>query len=159
MWANEKWTRRWDGSEHDVLLSQDYRAVDEAALMATFARHFEDRRYIRLGGRPVLMVYRAGLIPDTAAGGARWRRGFARLGHDPLFVMAQSFDDRDPRPFGMDAAVEFPPHKLTNTLPLLNPTLDMLDEQATARVYAYDDVAAASDLAPQPYPLIRTAVP
>ncbi len=116
MWANENWTRRWDGSEQEVLLSQDYRDEDEAALIATFARHFEDPRYIRLGGRPVLMVYRAGLIPDTAAAIARWRRRFAALGHEPLFVMAQSFAERDPRAFGMDAAVEFPPHKLTEGL-------------------------------------------
>ncbi len=76
MWANENWTRRWDGSEEEVLLSQDYRDEDEPALIATFARHFEDPRYIRLEGRPVLMVYRAGLIPGGAVSVARWRRQF-----------------------------------------------------------------------------------
>ncbi len=157
MWANENWTRRWDGSEHEVLLSQDYRIEDEPDLVGTFLRHFADPRYIRLEGRPVLMVYRIGLVPAGAV--ARWRRLFLAGGEDPLFIMAQSFDDRDPRSFGMDAAVEFPPHKLTNTLAPLNPGLMMLDHAATARVYAYDDVAAASDLAPQPYPLIRTALP
>jgi glycosyltransferase involved in cell wall biosynthesis len=159
MWANENWTRRWDGSEQEVLLSQDYRAADEAALIRTFVRHFEDPRYIKLDGRPVLKVYRASLIPNTAAAVARWRRGFRALGHDPIFIMGQSFQDRDPRPLGFDAAFEFPPHKLTDHIPLINPQLEMLDRAATARVYAYDDLAAASDLAPQPYPLIRTAVP
>ena len=57
MWANENWTRRWDGSDEQVLVSQDYRTRDEPALIAAFARHFADPRYIRLGGRPVLMVY------------------------------------------------------------------------------------------------------
>ncbi|MGI4950589.1 MAG: glycoside hydrolase family 99-like domain-containing protein [Janthinobacterium lividum] len=157
MWANENWTRRWDGSEHEVLMSQDYRIEDELGLVAEFLRHFADPRYIRLEGRPVLMVYRVGLIPAGAV--ARWRRLFAEAGEEPVFVMAQSFDDRDPRRFGMDAAVEFPPHKLTNQLEALNPALMMLDHAATARVYAYDDVAAASDLSPTPYPLIRTALP
>ena len=157
MWANENWTRRWDGSEHEVLLSQDYRTADEAGLVAEFLRHFEDPRYIRLEGRPVLMVYRAGLIPPGAV--ARWRRLFAAAGEHPLFVMAQSFNDRDPRRFGMDAAVEFPPHKLTDHLDPLNPELTILDHNATARVYAYDALAAATDLSPQPFPLIRTAVP
>ena len=157
MWANENWTRRWDGSEHEVLLSQDYRPADEASLVETFLRHFRDGRYIRLEGRPVLMVYRAGLIPPGVV--ARWRRRFKAAGEDPLFVMAQSFNDRDPRPFGMDAAVEFPPHKLTDGIDTINGRLSMLDHAATARVFQYDDVAASTDLLPQPYPLIRTALP
>ncbi len=159
MWANENWTRRWDGSEDEVLLSQDYRDEDEPALIATFARHFEDKRYIRLEGRPVLMVYRAGLIPGGAVSVKRWRRQFRALGHDPIFVMAQSFGARDPREFGMDAAVEFPPHKITEHLPQLNDRLRMLDFSATARVFDYDVVARATDLDEAPYPLIRTALP
>ena len=157
MWANENWTRRWDGSEDEVLMSQDYRASDEAALVAEFQRHFDDPRYIRLEGRPVLMVYRAGLVPPGAV--KRWRKLFAAGGEDPLFVMAQSFDDRDPARVGMDAAVEFPPHKVTAGLPMLNAELSMLDHSATMRVFDYDAVAASTDLAPTPYPLIRTAVP
>ncbi len=158
MWANENWTRRWDGAEHEVLIGQDYREQDEPALVAEFARHFADPRYIRLQGRPVLMVYRASLIPHTTAAVARWREAFRALGEDPLFIMAQSFDDQDPRPFGMDAAVEFPPHKLTAGMPNV-PDLHMLDHAATTRVVSYDDVTARSDTEPPEYPLIRTALP
>ena len=135
------------------------REEDEPALVAELARHFADPRYIRLRGRPVLMVYRAAQVPDAAAATARWRLLFRALGEDPLFVMAQSFGDRDPRPFGMDAAIEFPPHKLTTGLELLNPGLHVLDQAATAQVYSYDDVAAASVADAVPYPLIRTALP
>ncbi len=159
MWANENWTRRWNGSEQEVLLSQDYRAEDEPALIETFGRYFDDARYIRLEGRPVLMVYRAGLIPGGAATVARWRQAFAAAGHDPMFIMAQSFGERDPRDMGMDAAVEFPPHKLTEHLPQINGGLRMLDFSADARIFDYEVVAGASDLSRQPYPLIRTAVP
>ena len=50
------------------------------------------------------MVYRASLIPDAAAALARWRRLFAERGENPIFVMAQTFDDVDPRPLGFDGA-------------------------------------------------------
>ena len=161
MWANENWTRRWDGSEDQVLVSQDYRVRDEPALLAEFARHFADPRYIRLRGRPVLMIYRARLIPDTAATLERWRRLFrAGSGEDPLFVMAQSFGDTDPQRCGMDAAVEFPPHKLTGAVPMINEGLHVLDPAFDAEVYDYAAVARASADEPAPaYPLIKTACP
>lgn len=161
MWANENWTRRWDGGDQDVLIAQDYRAADDEGLIDCFARHFRDPRYIRLAGRPLLMVYRPGLIPDTAATVARWRALFrARHGEDPLLVMSQSFDVIDPRPFGFDAAVEFPPHKLVTGLPMRNAELTYFDPRAAAQVFAYDDVVAASlDEAAPAFPLIKTAVP
>ncbi len=159
MWANENWTRRWDGSEQDVLIAQDYRAEDGPALVADLVRHFRDPRYIRLDGRPVLMVYRAAMIPDTARTVAGWRRAFAAVGEDPVFVMAQTFGATDPRAAGMDAAVEFPPHKLTEGLTPINHRLQWLDSGASARVFDYDAVAASSDLSRAPYRLIRTAVP
>ncbi len=161
MWANENWTRRWDGAEDEILIAQDYEPAHEAQRSADLARHFRDPRYIRLDGRPLLMVYRASLIPDTAATLARWRRLFATVhGENPIFVMAQTFADLDPRPFGFDAAIEFPPHKLTKGLPQIYAALDVYDETFEADAFAYDDVVAASlaEAAPE-YPLIKTAVP
>ncbi len=161
MWANESWTRRWDGSAEEVLISQDYREEDEAGLVATFARHFRDPRYLRIGGRPVLMVYRPGVIPEPAAMLARWRTLWRDgWGEAPLLVMAQSFTETDPRPLGFDGAIEFPPHKLIAGLTPINPTLDYLDFDFTSEVYDYEAMVAASLAAPEPpFPLIRTVIP
>ena len=161
MWANENWTRRWDGSDQEVLIRQDYDAANDAALVDCFAGYFADPRYIRIDGRPVLMVYRAADIPDTVATLARWRGLFAaRHNEAPLLVMAQSFDALDPREFGFDAAVEFPPHKLVVGLERRNAELRPFDPRLTAHVYDYDDMVAASlgEVAGD-FPLIRTAVP
>ena len=161
MWANENWTRRWDGSEDQVLISQDWRPEDEPALVDCFARHFRDPRYIRIQGRPLLMVYRPALIPDAAATVARWRKLFRdRHGEDPILTMSQSFNATDPRDFGMNGAIEFPPHKLVGDLPLQNADLAYFDPEASAQVYAYDDVAVASlaEAAPA-FPLVKTIVP
>ena len=161
MWANENWTRRWDGSDQEVLISQDWHPRDEAALIDTYARHFRDPRYIRVQGRPLLMVYRAGAIPDCAATLARWRDAFrTRHGEMPVLVMSQSFDVNDPRPHGFDGAVEFPPHKLAKGIRPRNAALTWFDDTATAQVYAYEDVVAASLAEPAPpFPLIKTAAP
>lgn len=144
-----------------MLISQDYRPEDDLDLIATFARHFADPRYIRLGNRPVLMIYRPGLIPDAASSIARWRKLFREHhGEDPIFVMSQSFDDHDPTTFGMDGAVEFPPHKLVQGLALKNDTLQYLDPEFTGHVYDYDTVVAKSLSSTRPaFPLIKTVIP
>ncbi|MEA2869485.1 MAG: hypothetical protein QOE39_4200, partial [Bradyrhizobium sp.] len=161
MWANENWTRRWDGREGEVLISQDYLPEDDDFLVQDFARHFGDPRYIRLQGRPLLMVYRPRLIPDTERTIARWRALFSdRYNEDPIIVMGQSFDDFDPRPFGLDGAVEFPPHKVTKFIPQIGSELQCLDDTFTGEVYRYEDVVRYSlDETPPPFPLIKTAIP
>ena len=161
MWANENWTRRWDGQDAEVLISQDYRKQDDRALAAGFAEFFRDARYIRLQGRPLLMIYRAELIPEARAAVARWRAIFAaEFNEDPIFVMAQAFDAEDPRDYGFDGAIEFPPHKLTRKLPPANVDFTYLDPDFCGKILHYDDLVAVSlrESAPN-YPLIKTAIP
>jgi glycosyltransferase involved in cell wall biosynthesis len=161
MWANENWTRRWDGADSEVLISQDYRLEDEERLLGDFARHFRDRRYIRVQGRPLLMIYRPSLIKDCRKTLARWRSLFKdKFSEDPLLVMGQTFKATDPSAFGMDGAIEFPPHKLTQDMPAINPSLHYLDLEFEGKAYRYDDVVRVSLDEPTPtHPLIKTAVP
>lgn len=161
MWANENWTRRWDGMEGEVLISQDYLSDDDQALLEDFNRHFKDPRYIRIQGRPLLMIYRPKLIPDTANVIARWRAIFEKkFKENPIIIMSQSFDDYDPTPNGMDGAIEFPPHKLTKHVPLVNTDAVILDDTFSGQIYSYDDVAKYSIDEPSPeFPLIKTVVP
>jgi glycosyltransferase involved in cell wall biosynthesis len=161
MWANENWTRRWDGSEDEVLISQDYRQEDDEILAASFAAHFRDPRYIRCQGRPLLMLYRPGIIPDLAQKITRWRAIFrTEHGEDPIMVTAQAFNVVDPRDIGLDGAIEFPPHKLTSALPPANVGFEYLDPDFKGKIYHYDDVVKVSlDERPPPFPLIKTAVP
>jgi glycosyltransferase involved in cell wall biosynthesis len=161
MWANENWTRRWDGKEDEVLLAQDYRREDDAALVDDFQRHFDDPRYIRLDGRPLLLVYRLDSVPDARATVRRWRRLWrSRHGEKPLIFLAQGFGTHDPREFDLDGAIEFPPHKVAQDLPPLNAELTILDPGFTGHVVDYEDVVERSLREPYPeYPLIKTAVP
>jgi len=160
MWANENWTRTWDGSESSILLRQDYLDENEDALLADIARHFADPRYVRLNGRPLFFLYNPKHVPEAAATLARWREKF-RANHavDPLIFMAQTFAELDPTPYGLDGAIEFPPHKLSQTLPG-RATPDAYSQDFKGRVIAYEDFATVSlsEEAPD-YPLIKTIVP
>lgn len=161
MWANENWTKTWDGLDKHVLMAQHYKQEDEISLIDDLARHFVDSRYIRICDRPLFFIYRPGIIPEGRERIQRWRDLFeARHNLRPLIFMAQGFGDTDPNLFGLDGAIEFPPHKLAADLPSKNRDLEMFDPNFSGHVVSYDDVVERSleELAP-PFPLIKTATP
>jgi len=112
-WANENWTRRWDGAEHELLVGQVHSEESDAAFIRDVLPLLKDPRYIRVGGAPLLAVYRVGLLPNPKRTTEIWREAADAAGLSGLHLCAvQSFGLTDPRPFGFDAAIEFPPHNV-----------------------------------------------
>lgn len=110
-WANENWSRRWDGSEHEILMEQRHFPNDDLEFIEDLAKVLRDPRYIRVNGRPMIIVYRVDILPDAKTTAATWREYCVSKGFgDPWLVAAQSYGITDPREYGFDAAVEFPPH-------------------------------------------------
>jgi GT2 family glycosyltransferase/2-polyprenyl-3-methyl-5-hydroxy-6-metoxy-1,4-benzoquinol methylase len=66
-WANENWTRRWDGCEEEILMAQSHTDEDHAGFIADIAQALRDERYVRIHGKPLVMVYRLSLMPRAAA--------------------------------------------------------------------------------------------
>jgi len=163
-WANENWTRRWDGSDHEVILAQKHAPQDAAAYIDAIAPALADPRYIRVDGRPLLMLYRPGSAPDPKGTVARWRARARELGlGDPYVVMPQGFDDHDPRPYGMDAAAGFPPHHSGWPAPgarMDRRRLRLLDARSGGRAFSYDAMAAhAMANRPEGYRLLPGVCP
>ena len=111
-WANENWTRRWDGKEQEILISQNHSPEDDLAFIRKIEPILLHENYIRVGGKPLLAVYRASLFPDPVATTTRWRKYFHERGHGELHLaMVRSFNDQTPPgDYGFDAGVQFPPH-------------------------------------------------
>jgi glycosyltransferase involved in cell wall biosynthesis len=110
-WANENWSRRWDGSESEILMEQTYNDDNDVAFIKDIIPILKDPRYLRVDGSPVLLLYRANILPDPIATASTWRRIAAEHGLTLHLCIVQSFGLSDPRPYGFDAAVEFsPPH-------------------------------------------------
>ena len=111
-WANENWTRRWDGMESEILIQQVYSDSDDEEHIRHLIPVFRDPRYIKVDGKPVFLVYRANRLPDSLRTTEIWRREAERAGLQGLFlVRVESLPELagDPRPFGFDAALEFQP--------------------------------------------------
>ena len=140
-WANENWTRRWDGAEHDVLLEQRYAPGDDIAFIESILPALRDPRYIRIEGRPLIMVYRPSIIPNMPKIVANWRNHLEAAGvGNPYLVMAQAFDDQDPRPYGLDASAGFPPHNGGFGLPNEVNLLRMIDKRFEGAAVSYSKV-------------------
>jgi lipopolysaccharide biosynthesis protein len=58
-WANKSWTRAWTRRENSILQDQTYPPEDTRAFAEYLVRFFRDERYIRIGGAPVFVLYRA----------------------------------------------------------------------------------------------------
>jgi Glycosyltransferase WbsX/Methyltransferase domain len=109
-WANENWTRRWDGHDAQVLISQSHSAEDDKLFILDLLRAFRDRRYIRIQGQPLLLVYKPELLPDPPATFQLWRHICRSEGIGEIFIAGvRSFNFVD-RSLGFDALVDFPPH-------------------------------------------------
>jgi lipopolysaccharide biosynthesis protein len=111
-WANENWTRRWDGLESSVLVRQSYDEADDHRHGKWLARAFADERYLRLDSKPVFLVYSASSMDDPRRTTRIWRDEARRAGVGEIFLARVESNRRehtDPTVLGFDAAVEFAP--------------------------------------------------
>jgi lipopolysaccharide biosynthesis protein len=151
-WANENWSRRWDGRADDILIGQRHSPADDLAFIEHVARYLVDPRYLRVDGKPLLLVYRPGLLPDPKATATRWREWCRANGIGEIqLAYVQSFDRVDPRTIGFDAAVEFPPN---NTTPVpITPRQHLLNPDYRGDVHDWRELARQSKAQPAPaYP-------
>lgn len=109
-WANENWTKRWDGRENEVIVSQKYASEDPLKFIKDVESILLDDRYIKEGDKPVLIVFRAADLRDPKEYTRVWRDYFRKEHKKELHLVSIiSFDDSDPREYGFDAAIDFAP--------------------------------------------------
>lgn len=112
-WANENWTRRWNGLDQDVIIAQEYELQDHIKHITFLCdTMFCDDRYIKVDGKPVFAVYRTELIPDVERMAELWRKEARQRGFADLYLIAvESVREAvDPATIGFDACMDFQPN-------------------------------------------------
>ncbi|MGC2063789.1 MAG: glycoside hydrolase family 99-like domain-containing protein, partial [Thermodesulfovibrionales bacterium] len=114
-WANENWSRRWDGRAQDILMGQIHSDEDDRAVMLDLIRYMRHPQYIRIKGKPLLLIYRINLFPDIRRTVEIWRDVCKKEGLGEIYLaMVECFEHAyagdNPSKHGFDASVEFPPH-------------------------------------------------
>lgn len=158
-WANENWSRRWDGREQDLLMSQQHNATDDIAFIENISRFLRDPRYLRINGRPLLLLYRPSLMDSAKDTAERWRDWCRKNGVGEIYLAyPQAFDSVDPAKFGFDAAIEFPPYKAGS--PNISAPVEALDGVDVPFVFDWQAVAKRSrQYQETPYTLLRSVCP
>jgi hypothetical protein len=111
-WANEEWTRNWDAKTGEVLMAQDFSDEDDLAHIRWLCTAFADDRYIKIDGRPLMLIYRAAQLPDAKRTADIWRSEARRQGFPDLYlcwVDSHGPPKGGPAAFGLDATVAFMP--------------------------------------------------
>ncbi len=112
-WANENWTRRWDGQDQEILIEQVYSEEDDRLHMQWLAQAFKDSRYIKINGKPLFLVYRVSNMPNPFNTADVWREEAKKLGFEDIYlcnVESIAASHIDPSLIGFDAAIEFQPN-------------------------------------------------
>lgn len=123
-WANENWTRRWDGMDHEVLIAQKYSNSDDVSHFMVLLPYLKDSRYIKINNKPLFLIYRSSLLPNSVHTTNLWRKLAKENDLDGLYlVKVESFPEdrnRNPQLEGFDASLDFTPDA-THSPPILSP--------------------------------------
>ncbi len=112
-WANEPWTRNWDGWQYSVLMPQNYGDKND------WRKHFDyllpffrDERYIKVDGKPLFILYVSNQIDRCEEMLAFWRELAVENGLPGLYIAETLNSKRGmnvPHLKDSDACIEFEP--------------------------------------------------
>lgn len=113
-WANESWTRSWDGKSGEVLISQEYSAEDDLEHIEWLLNVFKDKRYIKINGFPLFLIYRTDTIKNISETILKWNNKAIEEGFPGIYFCAvrsnfNNLKDEDSISNGFSAVVDFQP--------------------------------------------------
>lgn len=143
-WANEDWTRRWDGRSDQIIISQEHSFENDSKIIYDLIKFFDDPRYITIDGRPLLILYRANILKEPNKTIDYWKRVALDNGFkEPYILATRTFGYNNPSNDGFEGVIDFPPHNINN-LHELSKELDLLNPEYSGIVYRYSDLVDSS---------------
>jgi hypothetical protein len=140
-WCNETWTKRWVGDEREVLIDCEYREEDPEKFIDDIKKYTDDKRYIRIDGKPIIMLYRIHDIPNIRDVVHRWRERAREIGIGEIEVISvinpYTLSDLELNDC-FDGETEFTP---LNSKYAMNPIHlhDDSDNVVSSKIFTYSD--------------------
>lgn len=143
-WANENWTKRRDGGNDEILLTNDSSIENDNRFIEDVFPYMKDGRYITYNGQPVILVYRPDILTDSKTTFKHWKKRAIEEGFPGLFIASVAICDiHHPNDWGADALVEFPPHQYQGDAVMKHPP-EPTNPDFHGNIMDYRSVMAAS---------------
>lgn len=112
-WANENWSKRWDGGNNEVILKQEYEVGFEYEFVKSIKDILLDKRYIKVNGKPLLQIYRPNLFPNSMSSIENIRKAARDLeiGELEIAVVDVWLGESEAVSMKADSLIEFIPHQ------------------------------------------------
>lgn len=137
-WANENWSKLWDGGNKEIILEQKIQEGDAERFFTDILPYIKDPRYEKIDNKPLLIIYRPHLFDKDVV--IRFTNRLNHLaiesGFDGFFFMANNFlDFNSPKEYNCNGIVEFPPHgNLDKKMPHVS--LPLLSNQSKFEIFS-----------------------
>ncbi len=157
-WANETWSRRWTGEEQEVLIKQVHNKKTDIDFIYDVLDLFKDDRYIKINGKPILLVYRVELFDDLASTIKVWNDICIKEGIGNIeVIVVQSFGKVDPTDYDTKYAVEFPPRFMD--ISKKNDFVKNLNPNFAGNIYDYKEIVRTQvEKEPKYYDVFRACM-
>jgi len=124
-WANHTWTGVWAGARGRTLIEQSYPGEDDYRKhFNTLLQAFSDRRYLKVDGKPLFLVYNPMEIPHIDEVTNLWRDLSIKSGLKGLYLVGTVWkQDYNPKQYGFDASTprDYLPRRQRGWIPWREP--------------------------------------
>lgn len=141
-WANEPWTRRFDGTCGEILMEQSTDPKSYEHFIDTVIPYLKDPRYIRVKDKPIIIIYRPSFIPKCKPMLEYWRKRCrdAGVGEIVLIGIKENTWDANLISLGFDAQSEFHPGTLFRYCSNITNKIKYVREDFGGLVFDYQDI-------------------
>lgn len=141
-WANENWTRRFSGTNEDILMKITQTSENYKKFIDDVVNDFKDSRYYCIDGKPIISVYRPSLIPNVEEVLKFWRKQVKKILNKQLYIIA--VQEREVKTdwikYGFDAETEFQPKQIQHNCVNITNKVKPIRKDFCGEVYDYKDL-------------------
>lgn len=141
-WANENWTKRFSGTNTDILMKVGETSESCINFIYNILNVLNDERYYCINEKPVLVIYRPSMIKNTREVLSAWRKIIFEHIQKELYIIAvqEKGDDHDWCHDGYDAETEFQPKRINNIAKDITEQMGCIRKDFQGAIYDYEDL-------------------